>query len=252
MSKAIKNIIWHPSPNFDEREAETPIDMLVLHYTGMKTAKAALERLTDETAKVSAHYFVQEDGRILALVEEEMRAWHAGVAHWRGADNINARSIGIEIVNPGHEFGYQPFPDVQMESVVVLAADIVARHPIPAWNVVGHSDVAPNRKQDPGELFDWRQLARKGVGLWYKEDTRVSHQNASLVSGEEGSSVSAIQVALKEIGYDVLINGIYDDALTTVIYAFQCHWRPSKVDGNVDGETREIIYALRDEVRRLT
>ncbi|MBO0333022.1 N-acetylmuramoyl-L-alanine amidase [Sneathiella sp. CAU 1612] len=252
MSKAIRNIIWRPSPNFDDRAAGTPIDMLVLHYTGMKTAEAAIERLTDETAKVSAHYLVQEDGQVLALVAEEKRAWHAGVSRWRGADNINARSVGIEIVNPGHEFGYRPFPDVQMEAVTVLATDIVARHAIPAWNVVGHSDVAPNRKEDPGELFEWRELARKGVGLWYRENRHASLHYASLLPGTGGESVIAIQEALNEIGYDVMKNGIYDDALTAVICAFQRHWRPSRVDGNVDAETQAVLYALRDEVRRLT
>ncbi|MDF2368602.1 N-acetylmuramoyl-L-alanine amidase [Sneathiella sp.] len=252
MSKAIENIIWHPSPNFDAREAGTPVDMLVLHYTGMKTGAEAIERLCDPDAKVSAHYAVEEDGRIFALVKEEMRAWHAGVSCWRGAQNINARSVGIEIVNPGHEFGYRAFPAVQMAAVTVLAADIVARHAISARNVVGHSDVAPHRKEDPGELFDWQELARSGVGLWYRGEASASHKITPLASNDKGSAVSDLQEALKELGYDVVLDGHYGVALSSVIRAFQRHWRPSKVDGEADEETQAIIYALREEVRRLT
>ncbi|MEX0582269.1 MAG: N-acetylmuramoyl-L-alanine amidase, partial [Sneathiella sp.] len=160
---ALENILWHPSPNFDERDADTSIDMLVLHYTGMRTAAEALDHLTDETAKVSAHYFIDEDGQVTALVREEHRSWHAGISRWRGQSNINAHSIGIEIVNPGHEFGYRSFPKAQMTAVKALSADIVARHSIPPRNVVGHSDVAPERKEDPGELFDWYGLFEAGV-----------------------------------------------------------------------------------------
>ncbi len=141
--------------------------MLVLHYTGMQTAAAALARLCDPAAKVSSHYLVDEDGAVHALVEEQNRAWHAGVSFWRGATGLNDRSIGIEIVNPGHEFGYRPFPPVQMRAVRALCHGILARWPgIVARNVVAHSDIAPNRKQDPGELFDWRGLAQAGIGLW--------------------------------------------------------------------------------------
>ncbi|MZR32495.1 peptidoglycan recognition protein family protein [Sneathiella litorea] len=248
----VENIIWRPSPNYDQRGSGTPIDMLVLHYTGMPTANGALDRLTDEASKVSAHYLVREDGQILALVKEEMRAWHAGVASWRGADNINARSIGVEIVNPGHEFGYRAFPAEQMVAVTALANGIVTRHAIPARNVVGHSDVAPDRKEDPGELFPWQALARTGVGLWYAEDTVVSQECISLASGEQGANVFAVQKALKEIGYHVVVNGIYDAKLTNIVRAFQRHWRPSCVDGNADEETQAIIYAVLAEVRRLT
>ena len=140
--------------------------MLVLHYTGMPSAAAALARLCDPGAKVSAHYLVDEDGTVQALVAEQNRAWHAGVSFWRGATGLNDRSIGIEIVNPGHEFGYRPFPPAQMQAVRELCRGILARWPIPARNVVAHSDIAPNRKQDPGELFDWRGLAAAGIGLW--------------------------------------------------------------------------------------
>lgn len=160
------HIIQQPSPNFDTRPANLNIDMLVLHYTGMKTGKEALDRLCDPEAEVSAHYLIEEDGQVFQLVDEQHRAWHAGVSYWRGQTNINARSIGIEIVNPGHEWGYRPFPDVQIQSVTQLCKGILDRHPIEARNVVGHSDVAPSRKEDPGELFPWQKLAQDGIGLW--------------------------------------------------------------------------------------
>jgi len=154
------------SPNQDERPSGTPIDMLVLHYTGMTSAGAAIDRLCDPAARVSSHYVVEEDGLVWALVPEARRAWHAGVSFWRGHRDLNDRSVGIEVVNPGHEWGYRPFPGLQMAAVCDLCLDILARHPIPARNVVGHSDIAPDRKQDPGELFDWEGLAQNGVGLW--------------------------------------------------------------------------------------
>ena len=154
------------SPNFDARPPGARIDMLVLHYTGMVSAEAAIERLCDPAAKVSAHYLIDEDGAVRRLVDENHRAWHAGEASWRGKSDINARSLGIELVNPGHEFGYRPFPEAQMAALEALAQDILARHTIEARNVVGHSDVAPRRKTDPGELFDWRRLAEAGIGLW--------------------------------------------------------------------------------------
>ena len=159
-------IIERASPNCDERPDGVAIDMLVLHYTGMPSAEGALARLTDPTAKVSAHWLIEEDGAIISLVPEAMRAWHAGVSFWRGASGVNARSIGIELVNPGHEFGYRPFPERQMAALIELARDITTRHAIPARNVIGHADVAPRRKMDPGELFDWRRLARAEIGLW--------------------------------------------------------------------------------------
>ena len=157
-------IIQLPSPNFDERERA--IDMIVLHYTGMKTAQEALHRLRDPEAKVSAHYVIDEDGTIYQLVDEAKRAWHAGVSHWRGVDNVNHNSIGIEIVNPGHEWGYREFTQAQYAALIPLCQQIKARYNIPDENIVGHEDVAPNRKQDPGELFDWKLLADNGLGIW--------------------------------------------------------------------------------------
>ncbi|MGB1547820.1 MAG: N-acetylmuramoyl-L-alanine amidase, partial [Alphaproteobacteria bacterium] len=159
-------VLEHPSPNHEPRPEGAAIDTLILHYTGMKTAEAALARLCDPATKVSAHYLIDETGRIYALVPEERRAWHAGEACWQGETNLNDRSVGIELVNPGHEFGYRPFPEAQMAALEALLQEILARHPIPAERVLGHSDVAPGRKTDPGELFDWARLARAGIGCW--------------------------------------------------------------------------------------
>ncbi len=214
-----------PSPNFDERPVGTEVDMLVLHYTGMQSSAEALARLTDADSKVSAHYLVEEDGTIVRLVDEELRAWHAGVSSWRGATNINARSIGIELVNPGHEFGYREFPRPQMASLIDLALGILSRWPIPPRNVVGHSDIAPRRKMDPGELFDWQRLARAGIGLWPDEaDDCVIEREA----------VSAM---LQQIGYETV-------ALFATLKAFQRHWRPIRVNGRIDWETARLAGGL--------
>lgn len=206
----------YPSPNFDAREAGTPVDMLVIHYTGMLSGEEALARLTDIEWEVSAHYMIEEDGRVFRLVAEEHRAWHAGVSYWRGHRNINARSIGIELVNPGYDFGYRPFPEAQMRALEILATDILSRYPIPPRNVVGHSDIAPTRKNDPGELFDWRSLADKGIGHWPE---RATHGPDNIMD------------ALSFIGYD-----IQDYALT--VAAFQRHFRPMEVHGVTDPDTQ--------------
>ncbi len=222
-------ITERPSPNHDTRPDGQAVDILLLHYTGMESGEAALERMCDPAAKVSTHYCVEEDGRVFQLVGENRRAWHAGVASWQGAQDINARSIGIEIVNPGHEFGYRPFPAVQMASVIALAKDILARLPIPAARVLGHSDVAPLRKEDPGELFDWPGLAAQGIGLWPAYGT------------PEGSVLpdDAVTAALTEIGY-----GFVDVDPTAVIRAFQRHYRPASISGEADTETRQRLSAV--------
>ncbi len=212
------------SPNFDDRGG-APIDMLVLHYTGMETAAAALARLVDPAAKVSAHYLIVEAGKVTALVEESWRAWHAGQSFWRGAADVNARSIGIELVNPGHEFGYRPFPEAQMAALVDLAGDIVGRHPIPARNVVGHSDVAPRRKMDPGELFDWRRLAAAGIGVW-PEEVDAGPADPGVLRG-----------LLAAIGYETI-------ELDATLRAFQRHFRPARIDGVLDAETARLIRGL--------
>lgn len=211
------------SPNHDERPAGASIDHLVLHYTGMKTAGAAIERLCDPAAKVSAHYVIEQDGEVHALVPEACRAWHAGVSFWRGVRGLNDRSIGIEIVNPGHEWGYVPFPPAQMEAVAMLCRAILSRQPVPQRNVVAHSDIAPDRKQDPGELFPWAWLAAQGVGLWTDE------------GGTPGGAVDD----LAGIGYDMS----FDAAI--VIAAFQRRFFPSRIDGIADVETGRRLAAIR-------
>lgn len=213
------------SPNFDERPAGDGIDMLVLHYTGMETAAAALARLTDPHARVSAHYLIDEDGSIVRLVDEQYRAWHAGVSFWRGATHINARSVGIELVNPGHEFGYRTFPRPQVDALVSLAGGILSRWPIPPRNVVGHADVAPQRKMDPGELFDWPLLARAGIGVWPEEaDACVLEEDA-------------VRAMLAEVGYETA-------NLFATLKAFQRHFRPERVNGRIDWQTARLARGL--------
>ena len=228
-----------PSPNFDARTG--PPDMIVLHYTGMQTGEAALARLQDPAAKVSAHYLVEEDGRVFALVPEERRAWHAGKSFWRGETDINARSIGVEIVNPGHEFGYRPFPDIQIAAVIDLLADVRSRWSIDDDRLLGHSDVAPDRKEDPGELFPWRRLSEAGHGLWVEP---AAAPGSPLTEGDDGPGVFALQAGLTRLGYDSAPSGQYDATTATIVRAFQRHWRQERVDGVADGETRARLIAL--------
>lgn len=218
----------HPSPNHDARPEDGPIDILLLHYTGMESGRAALERLCNPSAKVSAHYLIEEDGTVLRLVPEHRRAWHAGVASWQGNSDINARSLGIELVNPGHEFGYQPFPEAQMAALIELSLCLVARHAIPRQRVLGHSDVAPLRKEDPGELFDWPRLAAAGLGLW-PDKTDCSSE----MEEDEAKRL------LDRIGY-----GYLDDDLAAVLRAFQRRFRPAAVTGVLDGETAAQLRAV--------
>jgi N-acetylmuramoyl-L-alanine amidase len=236
---AAMDIIDAPSPNFDARTA--PPHILVLHYTGMQTGQAALDRLRDPQAKVSSHYLVEEDGRIFRLVAEERRAWHAGASYWKGDRNINGVSIGIEIVNPGHEFGYRPFPEAQIQAVLALVADIRTRWTIDDDRIVGHSDVAPTRKDDPGELFPWKRFAEAGHGIWAEA---TPAPGAPIGEGEEGAAVFALQAGFTRLGYDLPPSGKFDAATTAVVRAFQRHWRPERVDGIADGETRARLIAL--------
>jgi N-acetylmuramoyl-L-alanine amidase len=233
------NFIEAVSPNFNERTV--PPDMLVLHYTGMKSGPEALARLCDADAKVSSHYLVEEGGAVFRLVPEERRAWHAGVSFWKGETDINGRSIGIEIVNPGHEFGYRPFPQAQVAAVIELIADIRTRWTIEDSRIIGHSDVAPDRKEDPGELFPWKQLAAAGHGLWVEPDAAPG---LPLSEGEEGAGVFALQAGLTRLGYDCAPSGKYDAHTTAVVRAFQRHWRQEQVDGVADGMTRARLIAL--------
>jgi len=214
-----------PSPNHDERAL--PISMIVLHYTGMPDCQGALDRLTSAQAKVSSHYCIDEDGSIYRLVDEERRAWHAGKSYWRGIRDINSASIGIEIVNPGHEFGYRPFTDEQMAALIPLVADLKDRYGIGRGNVVGHSDIAPSRKEDPGELFPWDAFAKRRLAL--PSPTR------NLI--DPFWSDAAFHLALERFGYDVT-----DPWKATV--AFQRRFRPDRIDGIVDGECRAKLLAL--------
>lgn len=214
------------SPNHGPRP-DPVIDMLVLHYTGMRSRDAALDRLCDPAAQVSAHYLIDEDGGTYRLVSEERRAWHAGVSAWGDRPDVNSRSIGIELVNPGHEFGYRPFPEPQIAALEALSTGILSRHPIPPRQVLGHSDVAPLRKRDPGELFPWDRLARHGIGLWPEADLDLE------------VDTGAMQRDLARFGY-----AVSDDHLRPVIEAFQRHFRPARIDGVADRETVARLRAL--------
>jgi len=226
------------SPNQEPRPERCTIDTLVLHYTGMKTADEALRRLCDPATKVSAHYLIDEVGHVTALVPEARRAWHAGEACWKGKRDLNDRSIGVELVNPGHEFGYRPFPEAQMAACEALLQGILARHPILPERVLGHSDVAPERKTDPGELFDWQRLARAGIGRWPDRQRLGSYAAGKVPPIEE------VQALLGRYGYAVPLTGVADAATKKVIKAFQRHFRPSRIDGEADGDTVARLLSL--------
>ena len=221
----MEDIIESPSPNFSERLS--PVSMIVLHYTGMEDAASAIAWLKNPVSKVSCHYLVSEDGQILRMVDEDKRAWHAGNSHWRGITDVNSASIGIEIVNPGHEHGYRPFAEPQMAALIPLVADIMKRHKIRPVNVVGHSDIAPARKQDPGELFPWGRLARLGLAT-----ARPTEKLIDPLWTDGG-----FLLALERFGYDVR-------SPRDSVVAFQRRFRPELVDGVIDGETRAILLGL--------
>ena len=231
-----------PSPNFDERTGLARPDMIVLHYTGMRFSHDALHRLCDPVARVSSHYLVHENGSIMQLVPEQKRAWHAGVASWGGDTDVNSRSVGIEIVNPGHEFGYPDFPSRQIAAVTTLCRAILTRNIIPSENILAHSDVAPSRKQDPGEKFPWRLLAKSGVGLWLEPSAITATQ--VLKPGDAGEKVAALQAALIEYGYGLEQTDRYDATTKDVVTAFQRHFRPARIDGIVDTSTQETLRRL--------
>jgi len=226
------------SPNQDERPTGAAIDMLVLHYTGMKTADEALARLCDPGAKVSAHYTVGTDGRVFFHVPEERRAWHAGVSYWAGHTNVNACSVGIELVNPGHEFGYVPFAQAQIAALIDLARGILSRHPIPPNSVLGHSDVAPARKTDPGELFPWQHLAEFGIGAW------PILSSPARGGGVARSGTERADPAPRLARYGYGLPPHTDVSLESVITAFQRHFRPSAVNGRWDGECDAALAGL--------
>jgi N-acetylmuramoyl-L-alanine amidase len=220
-------LVERPSVNFDARPEGAEIDILVLHYTGMQTAEEALARLCDYDAAVSAHYTIDRDGTVYAHVPESCRAWHAGASWWAGERNVNGRSIGIELVNPGHDFGYIPFTDDQIGALIELAHGILGRHPIPTRRVLGHSDVAPARKKDPGELFPWWRLAQEGIGAWPSNHTQSSGDFATDPA---------------RFGYGVPPE--VDIQLDYVITAFQRHFRPACIDGIADAECAELLASL--------
>ncbi len=229
-----------PSPNHDSRGEPPdirPINMLVLHYTGMQNAQAALDRLCDPEARVSAHYLVEEDGTLWRLVPEARRAFHAGISCWQGEHNLNYLSIGVEIVNPGHEWGYRPFPEPQMAAVELLCRDILSRHRIPPDRVVGHSDIAPDRKSDPGELFDWPRLARAGIGLWPPPDAAAAHRRGRGVGVLQRTAALA---DLARIGYC-----LSPATEQVTLAAFQRRFRPARWDGLLDAETCGRLHAVR-------
>ncbi len=229
-----------PSPNQDDRRPGVAIDMLVLHTTGTRTAPAALDRLRNPNAKVSSHYLVDEDGGVLRLVAEERCAFHTGIASWRGFTALDHRSIGIDIVHPGPDGGYGPFALLQVAAVCDLCLGILSRHPIPARNVVAYSDIAPDRRDDPGELFDWEQLAINGVGLWPEGAPDLG--TGDIV--RDAASLRDVRRALGDIGYKVAPEGALDPALATVLRAFQRHWRPEAITGQADAGTLVRLLAV--------
>lgn len=214
------------SPNFDERTL--PISMVVLHYTEMKPVGAAIERLTDPEAKVSAHYLITEEGGVIRLVPEDKRAWHAGASFWRGIPDVNSASIGIELDHPGHGLGYRGFAEAQIDALIPLLARIVKHYDIPRANVVGHSDVAPMRKVDPGELFPWDRLAEYKLCL---------PRPACLAAGNPFHNDGSFFLALERFGYDIT-----DQA--KAVEAFERRWRPERITGVVDGEVAAILWQL--------
>ncbi len=242
----MKKSIESPSPNYDDRPESGPVNMVVLHYTGMKSGEEALARLCDPAAKVSAHYLIEEDGCVYSLVPEEKRAWHAGVSSWKGWSNINHRSLGIELVNPGHEFGYRPFPEVQIESLLMLLDDIKKRHKIRPDCYVGHSDIAPDRKEDPGELFPWRRLEKEGFGLW-----RDDSSETVTISNDNEKSIEFFNKQLGFIGYDVSGKTENHAYMKAVIRAFQAHWCSGHPSGVLDAETKGVIANIATQVEKL-
>ncbi len=233
----------HPSPNIEPRAGGRQPTILLLHYTGLADVERALDVLSRADCKVSCHYVVDVDGRVIQMVAEEMRAWHAGVSYWAGESDINSASIGIEIQNAGHAGGYPDFPEAQIRAVAALGRDIVLRHGIPPDRVLGHSDVAPARKIDPGEKFDWRSLAEAGVGLWVPP-ALVAARDLGLGPGASGPEVEEARQLLAGYGYGVALSGEFDEGLGLALGAFQRHFRPERVDGQLDLSTADTLGRL--------
>ncbi len=236
-----------PAVNYGERSADLKTDILLLHYTGMESGEAALDWLCCEESGVSCHYFVHEDGRIVQLVPESKRAWHAGKSCWQGEVDTNSRSIGIEIANPGHAGEYPQFPEAQIAAVIELCSDILSRNSdIKPREVLAHSDVAPGRKHDPGEKFPWHRLYENGIGHWAQASEKL--KGGFLQMGDEGEPVAALQAMLALYGYCIEISGVFDQRTHDCVYAFQQHFRQSLVDGIADGE---MLATLNELIRTL-
>lgn len=242
---------WVASPNHEPRRNARAVDLILLHYTACPSAADALTILTDPASKVSSHYLIDEDGAVTQMVAESQRAWHAGLAHWAGESDINSCSIGIEIQNEGPGCAVPHFPEAQMQAVIALCADIVARHRVPADRVLAHSDVAPARKQDPGEHFDWARLHAAGIGLWTNPEP-VSDRGDILAPGHEGEAVEELHRDLKTLGYGLNAYASYTQETETVVRAFQRHWRAARVDGLADYSTRTTLKAILTKKKKLT
>ena len=236
-----------PSPNHGPRSDGAAVDILLIHYTGMTSGAAALDWLCSPESQVSSHYLIFEDGRTVQLVDESRRAWHAGRGRWHGNGDINSRSVGIELVHPGHEHGYRAFADAQIVALIALCRGILSRHPIPPDRVLAHSDIAPDRKEDPGELFPWQRLHQEGIGHWVAPAPIA--EGPSLGVGDQGRAIHELQAALQSYGYDIEPTWRFDERTEAVVTAFQRHFRQERVDGVADGATvatlERLIAALR-------
>ena len=234
--------VWRQADNFQPRRNGLEPTILLMHYTGMESADAALDVLCASSSNVSCHYLVDEDGTITQMVRESRRAWHAGQSFWDGETDINSCSIGIEIVNEGHAPCLKPYPDSQIRSVIELARDIIGRHDIPPHRVIGHSDVAPERKKDPGESFPWQKLHENGVGHWFAGPP--PDEDLGLGPGDRGSRVAIAQQMLARYGYGVRTDGVFDDRTALVLMAFQRHFRQQRIDGRLDVSTSRTLEGL--------
>ncbi|MEX0956834.1 MAG: N-acetylmuramoyl-L-alanine amidase [Rhizobiaceae bacterium] len=230
------------SPNHGERRGGAHVDAIILHYTGMESGEDAAAWLSNPQSRVSSHYLVHEDGRVVQMVPESLRAWHAGQSIWAGVTDMNSRSVGIEIVNPGHELGYPDFLPAQVEAVIELCRGIVARHAIRPERVLAHSDIAPGRKIDPGEKFPWAALANAGIGHWVSPEPAGA--DAGLCENDSGDAVKSLQFGLLSYGYGIEVAGRYDDRTRIVVEAFQRHFRPGRVDGAADRSTIDTLQNL--------
>lgn len=233
----------HASPNIERRKSGYTPSILILHYTGLPTVERAIDVLSRTDCKVSCHYVIDEAGRIIQMVAEDMRAWHAGVSYWAGETDINSASIGIEIQNPGHMLGYPDFPRDQMRAVAALARDIARRHGIAPERILAHSDVAPGRKIDPGEKFDWGWLAHQGIGHWV-QPARFEDADEGVPLGSRGPEVDRARALLAGYGYKTDPEGPFDPELQTVVRAFQLHFRPACCDGRLDRSTLDTLSRL--------